>query len=122
MCQSHLADDEGTAYHEAGHAVMGAIRNRPPLAVSIVPNGRGVAGQTIFPNDCPLEFKNYLSASPGKRDYVETRILIEVAGTIYVVTEGKWFHKLERRPGRDLPPATRLPLVFSASPVRPADA
>ncbi len=46
---------------------------------------------------------------------------IDVAETVYVVTEGKWFHKLKRQIGRGSPPVTRLPLVFSASPVRPAD-
>lgn len=81
MFPSRSAEDEATAYHEAGHAVMGALRHLPPLSVSIVPAGNGVAGRTEFP-DVPPAFKNYFGASTEKRTYFETRVLIEVAATI----------------------------------------
>jgi glycosyltransferase involved in cell wall biosynthesis len=51
----------------------------------------------------------------------------EVAETIYVVTEGKWFHNLKRIGARSAAghrrddARTRLPLVFSGSPVRPVE-
>ena len=61
---------------------MGALRERPPLDISIVPDGKGAVGKTNFPDDCPPEFKNYLGTSREKQNYTETRILIEVAGTI----------------------------------------
>jgi Glycosyl transferase family 2 len=45
----------------------------------------------------------------------------EVAETIYVVTERKWFHHLKRLDRNDSFPRDRLPLVFSGSRVRPVD-
>src|ERR1700730_12322741 len=74
-------DDDATAYHEAGHAVMGALRDLLPLFVSIVPTGNGVVARTEFP-DAPPAFKNYLCASPEKQAYIETVVLIEVAAAI----------------------------------------
>jgi hypothetical protein len=81
MFPSRSAEDEATAYHEAGHAVMAALRDLPPLSGSIVPAGNRVAGRTEFP-DVPPAFKNYLGTSAEKRAYIETRVLIEVAATI----------------------------------------
>lgn len=78
---NHSAEDEATAYHEAGHAVMGALRGLPPCSVSINPAGNGDAGRTEFPT-APRAFMNYLCSSPEKQAYIETRILIAVAGTI----------------------------------------
>jgi hypothetical protein len=43
-----MTDEEATAYHEAGHAVVGALRNRPPDWVTIIADG-GAAGKTEFP-------------------------------------------------------------------------
>jgi ATP-dependent Zn protease len=80
MIPSHLTDEEATAYHEAGHAVVGAVRGRPPIFVTIIPDGR-IAGKNEFPEDCRPEFKNHFGDSPEKRAYIETRILTEVAGT-----------------------------------------
>jgi hypothetical protein len=76
-----MTNDEDTAYHEAGHAVVGAVRDRPPCYVTIIANG-GVAGLTEFPDDLRPEFKCYHCGSPEKRAYIETRILTTVAGTI----------------------------------------
>jgi ATP-dependent Zn protease len=81
MIPSYSTDEEATAYHEAGHAVMGAIRNRLPQFVTIVPHG-GLVGKNEFPEDCRPEFKSHLGDSPEKRTYIETRILIGLAGTI----------------------------------------
>jgi hypothetical protein len=74
------SEEEATAYHEAGHAAMGCILGRPPLCVSIVPDAHGNVGQTIFPNDWP-NFEPYSSASLKKREYIEIRVLTEVAAT-----------------------------------------
>jgi ATP-dependent Zn protease len=74
-------NEEATAYHQAGHAIVGAIRGRSPESVTIVRQG-GTAGQTQFFDDCRPEFNRYLGGSPEKRDYIETRILIALAGTI----------------------------------------
>lgn len=74
-------DEEATAYHEAGHAVIGALRGRAPTFVTIIPDGR-VAGKNEFPEDLRPEFKNHLDDSPEKRAYIETRILIELAATV----------------------------------------
>src|SRR5664280_1568769 len=73
MFPSRSAEDEATAYHEAGHAVMAALRDLPPLSGSIVPAGNRVAGRTEFP-DVPPAFKNYLGTSAEKRAYIETRV------------------------------------------------
>ena len=72
--------DEATAYHEAGHAVMGVLRGLPPCSVSIAQATNGEVGRTEF-SDVPRKFRNYLDSSPEKRKYIETRILIAIAGT-----------------------------------------
>jgi hypothetical protein len=76
-----MIDEEATAYHEAGHVVVGAVRGRPPNSVTII-RDKNSAGKNEFSDDCPSKFKNYLSDSREKRKYVETRILISIAGTI----------------------------------------
>jgi ATP-dependent Zn protease len=81
MTPHHAIEEEATAYHEAGHAVVGAIRGRPPDFVTIIPNGR-VAGKNEFPKDWRPEFKKHFGDTPAKRAYIETRILIALAGTI----------------------------------------
>jgi hypothetical protein len=81
MTPSPSTDEEATAYHEAGHAVVGAVRGRAPIFVTIIPDG-GAAGKNEFPEDWRPEFKGHLGGSPEKRTYIETRILIEVAGTV----------------------------------------
>lgn len=81
MNPSHAADEEATAYHEAGHAVMGALRDRLPEFVTIVPDG-GAAGRNEFPEDWRPEFKSHLFDLPEKRAYIETRILTALAGSI----------------------------------------
>lgn len=92
MVDCHLSDEEeATAYHEAGHAIVGAIRDRWPTLVTIVVHGR-VAGKALFPEDWRPEFKGHFGNSSEKHFYIETRILIALAGTIA--------HDL-RFPGRD---------------------
>lgn len=78
-----MSDDErrATAYHEAGHAVIGAIHNRMPTSVNIVYDARGNAGHTLFADDLPPDFKSYFNESPEKRRYIEMRVLIALAGT-----------------------------------------
>ena len=81
MIPSHSTDEEATAYHEAGHAVVGAVRGRAPIFVSIIPDG-GAAGKNEFPIDCRPEFKSHFGDSPEKRAYIEIRILTTFAGTV----------------------------------------
>jgi hypothetical protein len=78
-----MSDDErkATAYHEAGHAVIGAIYGRVPTAVDIIYDASGNAGHTLFAADLPPEFKRYLNQSPEKQRYLEMRVLITLAGT-----------------------------------------
>jgi ATP-dependent Zn protease len=80
MMPSHTADEEATAYHEAGHAIVGAVRGRAPISVTIIRVG-GASGKNEFPEDWH-EYKGHLGDSPEKRCYIETRILTGVAGTI----------------------------------------
>lgn len=81
MSVNDSANDLATAFHEAGHAVIGALRGRAPIFVTIIPDG-GIAGRNEFPKDWRPEFKRHLGDTPQKRNYIETRILIEVAGTV----------------------------------------
>lgn len=76
-----MADEEATAYHEAGDAVVGAVCGSLPNSVTIIPD-ESSAGKNEFSDDCPPQFKNYLSVSPEKRAYVETCILIGIGGTV----------------------------------------
>lgn len=73
---------EETAYHEAGHAVMGCVLERYPLSVSIVGDGKGAVGKTEFEQDAPLGGFRHFDQSETKKKYIRTRVLIEVAGTI----------------------------------------
>ena len=63
MIPSHSDDEEGTAFHEAGHAIVGAVRDRPPLWVTIIA-ADGASGKTEFPDDVLPEYKRVLSHSP----------------------------------------------------------
>lgn len=85
----HLSLTEGaaaelieTAYHEAGHAVMGCICGRPPRSVDIRRDQDGNAGHTHFDKDIPYCTKTYFDQSDEKRRYIEVRVLTGIAGTI----------------------------------------
>lgn len=81
MLLNQSTEEWATAYHESGHAVMGVLRDLPPCSISIAPTINGEVGRTEFP-PVPRKFRNYLDSSFEKRDYIETRILIAIAGTI----------------------------------------
>jgi hypothetical protein len=81
MILNHSDDEEGTAYHEAGHAVEGALCDRAPHWVTVIAVD-GVAGRTEFPKDWLREYTGHSGDWPEKRLYIETRILTGVAGTI----------------------------------------
>lgn len=81
MTPRHSIEEEATAYHEAGHAVVGALRGRAPIFVTIIPDG-GVSGKNEFPKDWRPEFKTHFGDTLEKRAYIETRILTAVAGTV----------------------------------------
>ncbi|GLR86516.1 hypothetical protein [Bradyrhizobium iriomotense] len=82
MSEQMEENKEETAYHEAGHAVMGCVRERYPLSVSIVGDGKGVVGRTDFEDDLPPSVFRHFDQSETKKKYIRTRVLIEVAGTI----------------------------------------
>ena len=73
-----------TAYHEAGHAVMGCILGRFPKSVTIVPNGKSAVGETRFETDVKVpEFvRHYFDSSPAKQHFAEQRVLTALAGSI----------------------------------------
>jgi ATP-dependent Zn protease len=73
-----------TAYHEAGHAVMGCILGRFPESVTIVPNGKSAVGETRFETDVnvPEFVRHYFDSSPAKQHFVEQRLLTALAGSI----------------------------------------
>src|SRR5262245_29014532 len=71
-----------TAYHEAGHAVMGCLAGRTLEFVTIVPDGTGAVGRTQFTDDVPDGAKRYFDQSEKKQRYGKARVLCEVAGTI----------------------------------------
>jgi ATP-dependent Zn protease len=72
--------DAETAYHEAGHAVIGCLYDRPPLSATIVRDG-DAAGRTDFDLEIPIFARSYLNDSPQKRAYAEGRIAGELAGS-----------------------------------------
>jgi ATP-dependent Zn protease len=72
--------EEETAYHEAGHAVMGCLLQRFPLWVSIIPDGKGGVGRTEFDPDGRRY--SHFDQSDAKKAYIRARVLIEVAGTL----------------------------------------
>ena len=75
--------DETTACHEAGHAVMAWLYGRLMSWVSIVPDVcKRSAGEILFCNDCPPEYKRCDNESLGKRKYVLRNLLTMVAGTV----------------------------------------
>lgn len=78
----HEENKEETAYHEAGHAVMGCVLERYPLSVSIIADGRGAVGRTEFEQDAPQGGFRHFDQSEAKKKYIRMRVLIEVAGTI----------------------------------------
>jgi ATP-dependent Zn protease len=71
-----------TAYHEAGHAVIGVLVERLPLSATIKPDGTGVVGKVVFEADAPLQARRYFDDSGIKRAYARARVLGELAGSI----------------------------------------
>jgi hypothetical protein len=74
---------QATAYHEAGHVVMGILLEMPPLSASILPDGRGGAGKTEFSEEIPdgICIRTSLPTLEDRR-YVEKRVMRRLAGTI----------------------------------------
>jgi hypothetical protein len=96
-----------TAYHEAGHAVMACVLQRYPQSVSIVPDGKGAVGITVFENDAPEGGWRYFDRSAEKCQYIRMRVLIEVSGTIahdlkYPGRAHDMGDETDARPARDL--------------------
>jgi ATP-dependent Zn protease len=73
---------EETAYHEAGHVVVSCLFGRYPQSATIEPDGQGAAGTTHFDYDVPAQAKSWFDASDEKRQYIELRVLIALAGSI----------------------------------------
>jgi ATP-dependent Zn protease len=71
-----------TAYHEAGHAVMGCVLGRYPQSVDIVRDTHGNAGHTRFEADYPPCMKRWFDDSDEKRRYLRVRVLIDFASTV----------------------------------------
>jgi len=73
---------KGTAYHEAGHVVVGIIFGRVPQSSTILPDGNGRLGETKFD-----ETLDYMKGGPnrwvepGYRHYIEGRVVGQLAGT-----------------------------------------
>ena len=64
--------DEATAYHEAGHAVIGCVLDWPPVRVTIEAVG-DVVGRTDF-EDWPEPFTRVLNSSEAS-NFIENRIV-----------------------------------------------
>ena len=48
MMPNYSAEEEATAFHAAGHAIAGAVRDRPPLWVTVIA-ADGAFGKLSFP-------------------------------------------------------------------------
>jgi ATP-dependent Zn protease len=75
-------DLTGTAYHEAGHAVMGCLVGRVLTFATIVPDGTGAVGRTQYADDVPACARRYFDRSEEKKRYTEARVLSEIAAMI----------------------------------------
>jgi ATP-dependent Zn protease len=74
---------KATAYHEAGHVVVGIIFGRDPLSSTILPDGKGQLGETKFeetPDFAKLGPNNWVN--PKYRHYIKGRVVGQLAGTI----------------------------------------
>ncbi len=95
-----ISDDEkrGTAYHEAGHALVAAlVPNADPVhKVSIIPRGMAL-GVTM---QLPIEDKHSYS-----KEYLEAQLANLMAGRI---AEDKFLNKLTTGAGNDIERATEL--------------
>jgi ATP-dependent Zn protease len=70
---------KATAYHEAGHVVMGNVTGRNAVSVTIV-RRRDVAGETVF--EKPLKiYPSRFDHSPEKKQYLRVLVLTKLAGT-----------------------------------------
>ena len=86
----HTAAKKGTlkikkteiARHEAGHAVIAHVLNFPVRGVTIVPDDKSL-GRMIW-NKPPVWFRdvNMVPLSPAKRQHVEDRIIVMLAGPL----------------------------------------
>jgi ATP-dependent Zn protease len=84
----YAADEEiDTAYHEAGHAVLGCVVGRYPLSVTIVRVG-AVPGKNEYEAGVPDFARKYLNQSREKQLYAEQRVLTGLAGTTISETCG----------------------------------
>jgi ATP-dependent Zn protease len=79
---SGKAQHVATAYHEAGHAVMGCVLGRYPQSVDIFRDAHGNAGHTRFDSDYPACMERWFDESEEKRRYLRVRVLIDFAGTV----------------------------------------
>jgi ATP-dependent Zn protease len=72
-----------TAYHEAGHVVVGIIFGRDPLSSTIKPDGKGQLGKTEFDETPDFAKRGPDSWSDQRyRYYIRGRVLGQLAGTI----------------------------------------
>lgn len=71
-----------TAYHEAGHVVVGIIFGRDPLSSTIQPDGKGQLGKTEF-DETPDFAKRGPDSWPAQRyrHYIRGRVVGQLAGT-----------------------------------------
>ena len=104
--------EEGTAYHEAGHAVIGFLIGRPPLSTTIIPDGSGAVGKTEFENGCPESFKSAFNQSRKKQRRVEVMVVTQVAGCL---AQSIKFPERPRDPGDDMDEHLARDLVMERS-------
>lgn len=71
---------EGTAYHEAGHAVAAYLRNRRFTAITIVPEGATLGRCEFSGGPTAIEFD--AESYRRTRDRIETLIIVSLAGVV----------------------------------------
>ena len=81
----HDAERIITAFHEAGHAVVGHVLSETPVAVSIRPTDR-YHGVAIYDPDGPVHLEHpahepAVAAAMPCREWIERQMLITKAGT-----------------------------------------
>ncbi len=87
-------NEQSTAYHEAGHAVMAIERQVPFSTVSIIPDGDSVG--RVVSGDLPESFQPDIETDARTRRYIEIRVMVMFAGGLPEIMildqepEGAW--------------------------------
>jgi hypothetical protein len=91
----HPWDQASTAIHEAGHAVMAYLLNRPFVTISVLPDGDSLGRVQHAPPRGDW-FRPDIEVNGRIQRRIEDHVMISLAGA---ETERHWFARADDRPG-----------------------